>query len=56
MHAHLAMFATSMAISEGVKSPLDGSVYSASAAALLLAFAAPHVAARGQENRDTLAA
>jgi len=33
----LAMFATSMAISFGVKSPLEYSVYSASAAALLLA-------------------
>ena len=33
----LAMFATSMAISFGIKSPLDESVFSASAAALLLA-------------------
>ena len=33
----LAMFATSMAVSFGVKSPLEYSVYSASAAALLLA-------------------
>jgi uncharacterized membrane protein YphA (DoxX/SURF4 family) len=33
----LAMFATSMAISFGIKSPLDASVFSASAAGLLLA-------------------
>ena len=33
----LAMFATSMAISFGIKSPLEYSVYSASSAALLLA-------------------
>lgn len=33
----LALFATAMAISFGIKSPLDESVYSASAAALLLA-------------------
>ena len=33
----LALFATSMAISFGLKSPLDYSVFSASAAALLLA-------------------
>lgn len=33
----LAMFATSMAISFGPKSPLEYSVFSASAAALLLA-------------------
>ncbi len=33
----LATFATAMAISFGIKSPLDASVYSASAAALLLA-------------------
>lgn len=33
----LAMFATSMAISFGVKSPLEYSVFSASSAALLLA-------------------
>lgn len=35
--ALLALFATAMAVSQGVKSPLDYSVYSASAAALLLA-------------------
>ena len=33
----LAMFATSMAISQGLKSPMDYSVYSASSAAVLLA-------------------
>lgn len=33
----LAMFATSMAISQGLKSPMDYSVYSASSAAILLA-------------------
>jgi uncharacterized membrane protein YphA (DoxX/SURF4 family) len=33
----LAMFATAMAISSGIKDPLDYSVYSASAAAFLLA-------------------
>jgi len=33
----LAMFGTSMAVSFGIKSPLDYSVFSASAAALLLA-------------------
>ncbi len=34
----LALFATAMAISFGIKEPLDYSVYSASAAALMLAF------------------
>jgi uncharacterized membrane protein YphA (DoxX/SURF4 family) len=40
----LALFAVSMAISFGIKSPLDASVFSASAAALLLArsSAPPH--------------
>jgi len=33
----LAMFGTSMAISQGLKSPMDYSVYSASSAAVLLA-------------------
>jgi hypothetical protein len=33
----LALFGTAMAISFGIKSPLDYSVFSASAAALLLA-------------------
>jgi putative oxidoreductase len=33
----LAMFGTSMAISQGLKSPMDYSVYSASSAAILLA-------------------
>jgi len=33
----LALFGTAMAISQGIKSPLDYSVFSASAAALLLA-------------------
>ena len=37
----LFMFATAMAISQGIKSPLDYSVYSGSAAALLLALSAP---------------
>lgn len=36
----LTLFATAMAISFGIKEPLDYSVYSASAAALLLAFSA----------------
>ena len=36
----LAMFATAMAISTGIKPPLDYSVFSASAAALLLALRA----------------
>lgn len=35
--ALLALFGTAMAISFGIKSPLDYSVFSASAAALLLA-------------------
>ena len=39
--ALLAVFATAMAISFGIKSPLDYSVYSASAAALLLALHQP---------------
>jgi putative oxidoreductase len=37
----LAMFATAMAISFGIKSPMDYSVFSASAAALLLTLHAP---------------
>jgi uncharacterized membrane protein YphA (DoxX/SURF4 family) len=37
----LAMFATAMAISFGIKDPLDYSVYSASAAAFLLAMNQP---------------
>lgn len=37
----LAMFATAMAISFGIKEPLDYSVYSASAAAFLLAMRSP---------------
>ncbi len=37
----LALFGTAMAISLGIKSPLDYSVFSASAAALLLAAHAP---------------
>jgi uncharacterized membrane protein YphA (DoxX/SURF4 family) len=36
----LAVFGTAMAISESIKSPLDASVFSASAAALLLSVAA----------------
>jgi putative oxidoreductase len=36
----LAMFGTAMAISQGLKSPLDYSVFSASGAAVLLALAA----------------
>ena len=36
----LALFGTAMAISQGIKSPLDYSVFSASAAALLLALRA----------------
>jgi len=37
----LALFATAMAISTGIKPPLDYSVFSASAGALLLALRAP---------------
>jgi len=37
----LALFATAMAISFGIKSPLDYSVYAASSAALLLALREP---------------
>lgn len=37
----LFTFGTAMAISQGIKSPLDYSVFSASAAALLLALRAP---------------
>jgi uncharacterized membrane protein YphA (DoxX/SURF4 family) len=44
----LATFAASMAVSFGVKSPLDASVFSASAAALLLGLQA----ARGREGRS----
>lgn len=44
----LAMFGTAMAISFGIKSPLDYSVFSASAAAALLAVCA---AAEGRRNR-----
>ncbi len=40
----LFMFATAMAISQGIKSPLDYSVYSGSAAALLLALSVPPAA------------
>jgi uncharacterized membrane protein YphA (DoxX/SURF4 family) len=43
----LALFGTAMAISFGVKSPLDYSVFSASAGALLLALRAPHGTAGG---------
>ncbi len=39
--ALLACFGTAMAISQGLKSPLDYSVFSASAAALLLGLRAP---------------
>lgn len=39
--ATLFVFATAMAISFGIKSPLDYSVYSGSAGALLLALATP---------------
>lgn len=38
----LAIFGTAMALSAGIKSPLDYSVFSASAAALLLAFRTGH--------------
>lgn len=41
--ALLAIFGVTMAISFGIKSPLDYSVFSASAAALLLALRAPPV-------------
>jgi len=40
----LALFGTAMAISGGIKSPLDYSVFSASAAAVFLATAAPEQA------------
>jgi len=42
----LALFGTAMAVSLGLKSPLDYSVFSASAAALLLARAEPAAAPR----------
>ncbi len=41
----LALFGTAMAISQGIKSPLDYSVFSASAAALLLALYQPRKSA-----------
>jgi putative oxidoreductase len=44
----LLLFAVAMAISFGIKSPLDYSVFSASAGALLLAFYEPR--ARKQRN------
>jgi uncharacterized membrane protein YphA (DoxX/SURF4 family) len=44
----LAMFGTAMAISFGIKSPLDYSVFTASGAALLLA-----IAASGQNRKPT---
>jgi putative oxidoreductase len=50
----LAMFGTAMAVSFGLKSPLDYSVFSASGAAVLLALnAAPHnrPASRSEEGR-----
>ncbi len=47
----LAMFATSMAISLGPKAPLDYSVYSASAAAVLLALQAEDAAATRSEAK-----
>lgn len=46
----LALFATAMAISFGIKSPLDYSVYSASACALLLAFGYPQT----QDEHSTI--
>lgn len=44
----LALFAISMAISFGIKSPLDASVFSASAAALLLARTSSRVLPLGE--------
>ncbi|HEX6535825.1 MAG TPA: DoxX family membrane protein [Gemmatimonadaceae bacterium] len=52
--ALLALFGTAMAISFGIKSPLDYSVFSASAAALLLALRHPPTIVAGRE-RSTLA-
>ena len=46
----LALFGTAMAISFGIKSPLDYSVFSASAAAVLLALEAGPGAGRGTRN------
>ncbi|MGB6688566.1 MAG: DoxX family protein [Terracidiphilus sp.] len=43
----LALFGTAMAISSGIKSPLDYSVYSASAAAALLAAFSPAPSRKG---------
>lgn len=47
----LVLFGTAMAISFGIKEPLDYSVFSASAAALLLALRAPHAPAAPGESR-----
>ena len=48
--ALLALFGTAMAISFGIKEPLDYSVYSASAAALLLGLTAAHSSSQRSEN------
>ncbi|GAO02662.1 MauE/DoxX family redox-associated membrane protein [Anaeromyxobacter sp. PSR-1] len=47
----LAVFGTAMGVSFGPKSPLDYSVFSASAAAVLLALAAPPAPARRDARR-----
>lgn len=52
----LAVFGTAMGISFGPKSPLDYSVFSASAAALLLAVAAPAPARREAKRPGTAGA
>lgn len=46
----LALFGTAMAISFGIKSPLDYSVFSASAAALLLALCYPQTPDQGDQR------
>jgi mannose-6-phosphate isomerase-like protein (cupin superfamily)/uncharacterized membrane protein YphA (DoxX/SURF4 family) len=52
----LAAFGTAMAISFGLKSPLDYSVYSASAGALLLAFGSPPAGRKGAHRESPVAA
>jgi putative oxidoreductase len=49
--ALLAMFGTSMAISFGIKSPMDYSVFSASSAALLLALTARRAGSAGEASK-----
>jgi putative oxidoreductase len=48
----LALFGIAMTISGGIKSPLDASVFSASAGALLLAFVSNTTSASGNASLD----